>query len=91
MTAGETGANYISFGPLSQSELGSGEVTELDHFKWWSEMIEVPSVAEGGLTLEICEDLRHFVDFVALSDEVWENKETPLITLNSFAERLQLI
>jgi len=26
-----------------------------------------------------------------LSDEVWENKETPLITLNSFADRLQLI
>lgn len=91
MTAGETGANYISFGPVSQSELGTGEVTELDHFKWWSEMIEVPSVAEGGLTLGLCEGLSEYADFFALGDEIWESEMAPKAALRNYAKRLQLI
>jgi len=50
MSAGEAGADYVSFGPVTGNNLGDGEIAEADLFQWWSEMIEVPVVAEGGLT-----------------------------------------
>ena len=49
MTAGESGADYVAFGPLTASTLGDGTTAPLDLFQWWSEMIEVPVVAQGGL------------------------------------------
>ena len=49
MTAGEHGADYISFGPVGQTNLGTARTAGLDLFEWWSEMIELPVVAEGQL------------------------------------------
>lgn len=80
MSAGEAGADYVSFGPLSQSPLGDGTMAERDLFQWWSEMIEVPVVAEGGLTAEIIRDIAPVTDFFAFGAEIW-NTETPKDTL----------
>ena len=52
MNAGEAGADYVSFGPVTASALGDGTVAEAELFTWWSQMIEVPVVAEGALTPE---------------------------------------
>lgn len=90
MTAGEIGADYISFGPVSASALGSGETADLEHFKWWSEMIEVPSVAEDGLTPELAETLGPYADFIALGPEVWSGDQAPAQNLRLFAERIGL-
>ena len=57
MTAAEIGADYVSFGPVGATGLGDGSVAPLDLFAWWSEMIEVPVVAEGGLTPALAADL----------------------------------
>ena len=46
MTAGELGADYVSFGPVGETPLGNGRQATLDLFEWWSMMIEVPVVAE---------------------------------------------
>ena len=53
LTAAEIGADYVSFGPAGPTGLGDGSIVPLDLFEWWSEMIEVPVVAEGGITAEV--------------------------------------
>lgn len=71
MNAGEAGADYVSFGPLSGATLGDGTVAEREIFEWWSLMIELPVVAEGGLTPAIIRDLAPVTDFFAIGPEIW--------------------
>lgn len=87
MTAGELNADYISFGPVGQSALGDGETAPLDLFQWWSQMIEVPVVAEGALTLDLIRDIAPHTDFFALSDEIW-GADDPLTTLKGFVDAM---
>jgi thiamine-phosphate pyrophosphorylase len=75
MSAGEAGADYVSFGPLSPSPLGDGEVAAQALFDWWSDMIEVPVVAEGGLTPELVEGLAPVTDFLAVGAEIWQSDD----------------
>ncbi|TMV08619.1 thiamine phosphate synthase [Ruegeria sediminis] len=82
MTAGEAGADYVAFGPVGQSSLGDGSFADPDLFQWWSEMIEVPVVAEGGLTDEIVRTLAPHTDFFGIGDEIW-SAEDPLASLNT--------
>jgi len=72
MAAGEAGADYISFGPVGHSALGQGNVVELDLFKFWSEVIEIPVVAEGGMDKENMATLSELTDFIAVGPEVWQ-------------------
>jgi thiamine-phosphate pyrophosphorylase len=62
--------------------LGDGTRAEKDLFQWWSEMIEVPVVAEGGLTPELIRDLAPCTDFFGIGDEIWSSDD-PLGTLNT--------
>jgi len=71
LSAGEAGADYVSFGPLTASAIGAGDVVEDALFEWWSEMIEVPIVAEGGLTADIIARLAPITDFFAIGPEIW--------------------
>jgi thiamine-phosphate pyrophosphorylase len=71
MNAGEAGADYVAFGPCSGAGLGDGQIAGPDLFAWWSEMIEVPVVAEGGLTQDVVRALWPITDFLALGEEVW--------------------
>lgn len=82
MTAGEAGVDYVSFGPVGASSLGDGTVAETELFQWWSEMIEVPIVAEGGLTTDIVRTLTPCTDFFGIGDEIW-GTEDPLGALNA--------
>lgn len=87
MTAGDAGADYVSFGPATASALGSGDIAEPDLFQWWAQMIEVPVVAEGGLTDEALRTLAPFADFVALGPEVW-SADDPGMRLDAIAALL---
>jgi thiamine-phosphate pyrophosphorylase len=71
MSAGEAGADYVSFGPVGDSALGSGRRADRELFAWWSEMIEVPVVAEGALNPVLIADLAPVSDFLALGEEIW--------------------
>ncbi|MEM7317526.1 MAG: thiamine phosphate synthase [Pseudomonadota bacterium] len=75
MNAGEAGADYVSFGPVGASALGDGSVADLDLFQWWSEVIEVPVVAEGGLTPDLIERLAPHTDFFGIGDEIWASDD----------------
>lgn len=82
MTAGEAGADYVSFGPVAASGLGDGALAGPDLFQWWSEMIEVPVVAEGGLNPALVAELAPFTDFFGIGDEIWA-ADDPLLALNA--------
>lgn len=82
MSAGEAGADYISFGPVGTSGLGDGAVAETELFEWWSQMIEVPVVAEGGLTEDLIRTVSPFTDFFGLGEEIW-NAEDPTAKLRT--------
>lgn len=75
MNAGEAGADYISFGPVGATALGGGEQAPTDLFQWWSQMIELPVVAEGALDENLIQSLAPVTDFFGLGDEVWQAED----------------
>ncbi|WP_405406137.1 thiamine phosphate synthase [Paracoccus sp. Ld10] len=80
INAAEAGADYVAFGPVSDSALYRGDPVELELFQWWSEMIEAPVVAEGAITRELIAQLSPITDFIALGPEIW-TQEDPAATL----------
>ena len=87
MNAGEMGADYISFGPVGDTSLGDGSRAEDDLFAWWSQMIELPVVAEGALTLTDIERLAPITDFFAIGEEIWR-KDDPVAALKTLLSPL---
>lgn len=87
MNAGEMGADYISFGPVGDTSLGDGSRAEDDLFTWWSQMIELPVVAEGALTLADIERLAPITDFFAIGEEIWR-KDDPVAALKTLLSPL---
>jgi thiamine-phosphate pyrophosphorylase len=87
MAAGEAGADYISFGPVQASPLDDGSFAELDVFQWWSEMIEVPVVAEGALDAAMVRTLTPYTDFFGVGDEIWQ-QENPAAALGDLIKAM---
>lgn len=85
LNAAEAGADYVAFGPVGASALGDGSVAPRDLFAWWSEMIEVPVIAEGGLNAALIAGLAPVTDFFALGEEVWAAPD-PLATLAALVQ-----
>lgn len=71
ISAAEAGADYVSFGPIGATALGDGERVDPELFHWWSEMIEVPVVAEGALDVALIAGLAPYTDFFGIGDEIW--------------------
>ncbi len=88
MTAAEIGTDYISFGPIGDSALGDGSVADAELFQWWSEMIEVPVVAEGNATPEAIVAVKDHIDFLCVGPEIWSAKNGAVAALNSIRECL---
>jgi thiamine-phosphate pyrophosphorylase len=80
MGAGEAGADYVCFGPVRENTLGDGSFAETELFQWWSEVIEVPIVAEGLLDQDMIKTLAPMTDFFAIGDEIW-NSDDPVKAL----------
>lgn len=75
LSAGEAGADYVSFGPITPDPLADGAPAETDLFAWWSEVVEVPVVAEGGLTPDQIKTLAPLTDFFAIGREIWRAED----------------
>ncbi len=84
LSAGEAGADYVVFEPAGETQLGTGERAEAELFAWWSEMIELPVVAEGALDPALIAALAQAADFFAIGDEIWaqENPAAALAALD---------
>lgn len=87
MNAGEAGADYVAFGPAGDTPLGSGAKAEVEMFAWWSEMIELPVVAEGALSAEAIAALAPVTDFFGIGDEIW-GAEDPAVALRSLMAQI---
>jgi len=87
MNAGEAGADYVSFGPIDPGALGSDAPAPAELFEWWSQMIELPVVAEGGLTDAHIAALAPVTDFFALGSEIW-NSDDPAAALSRISALL---
>jgi hypothetical protein len=60
--------------------LGDAARAERELFAWWSEMIELPVVAEGGLDRALVEAFAPVTDFFAIGPEIWRGDD-PLAAL----------
>jgi thiamine-phosphate pyrophosphorylase len=79
MEAAEAGADYVAFGaffPTQTKEPKTSASPEL--LEWWSEMMVVPCVAIGGITVANARALVDAgADFLAVSAGVWEHAGGP--------------
>ena len=87
LTAGEAGADYIAFGTIGQTKLGDGAQVPFDLFDWWSEVVEVPVIAEGALTAELVAKFGPVTDFFGIGEEIWA-AEDPVAALRSLIAAL---
>lgn len=83
ISAGEAGVDYVAFGPFGATALGKEDPASPDLLSWWSEMIEVPVVAEGALTRDLIRDLSPITDFFGIGTEIWSTDD-PAATLADF-------
>jgi thiamine-phosphate pyrophosphorylase len=79
MTAGEDGADYLAFGAFFPTATKEATATaEPELLEWWSELMEPPCVAIGGITPRNCAPLvRAGADFLAVVSAVWGCDEGP--------------
>ena len=79
MTAGEDGADYVAFGafyPTATKDAPTRAEPEL--LAWWSELMELPCVAIGGITAANCAPLvAAGADFLAVVGAVWAHPAGP--------------
>lgn len=71
MNAAEAGADYVAFGPIGATPLGDGVQVDFDVFQWWSDVIEVPVIAEGALTADLVARFGPVTDFFGIGPEIW--------------------
>ncbi|MEP2889362.1 thiamine phosphate synthase [Tateyamaria sp.] len=86
LSAGEAGADYVAFGPITG--IADEETATDDLFQWWSDVVEVPVVAEGGLTQDIVTRLAPVTDFFGIGEEIW-NSDDPVAALATLTAALK--
>lgn len=79
MQAGEDGADYVAFGAFFPPATKAATHHAEPHLiEWWSELMELPAVAMGGITAANCAPLvRAGVDFLAVLSAVWDHPDGP--------------
>jgi thiamine-phosphate pyrophosphorylase len=91
MQAGEDGADYVAFGAFYPST--TKDVTNLldpEILQWWSEMMELPSCAIGGITPENCAPLvQAGTDFLAVVGCVWNHPDGPAAGVKALNAAIQ--
>jgi thiamine-phosphate pyrophosphorylase len=77
MQAGDDGADYVAFGAFFPS--GTKDVTRFidpEILNWWSELMELPCCAIGGITAENCAPLvAAGADFLAVVGCIWNHPD----------------
>lgn len=84
--AADAGADYVAFGaffPTITKDASTRAPVEL--LSWWSETMEVPCVAIGGITVGNCAALVEAgADFLAVSSGVWNHAGGPGAAVSAF-------
>ena len=84
--AADAGADYVAFGAFYPTATKDPKTrAEPDILEWWSEMMVVPSVAIGGITVENATPLIEAgADFLAVASGVWDHPEGPAAAVKAF-------
>ena len=92
MTAGEHGADYVAFGAFFPTTTKTPPtMADVSVIEWWSELMELPCVAIGGITAENCRPLvAAGADFVAVSAAVWSHPDGAAAGVRAFKDALAL-
>lgn len=79
MEAAEKGADYVAFGAFFPSSTKERTVpADIGILQWWNEMMTLPSVAIGGITVDNCPPLiAAGADFLAVVSGVWDHPDGP--------------
>ena len=77
MEAGEAGADYVAFGSFfPTTSKADVQFTDPEILAWWRELMEIPSVAIGGINAENCAPLvQAGADFLAVISAVWNHPD----------------
>ena len=84
--AAEAGADYVAFGAFFPTATKQPKTRcQVELLQWWAEMMIVPCVAIGGITIDNCRLLIEAgVDFLAVSSGVWDFPQGPAAAVKAF-------
>ncbi|MFX8871870.1 thiamine phosphate synthase, partial [Acinetobacter baumannii] len=82
--------DYVAFGPMFPTPTKPLDyVADLGLISWWSELMEVPVVAIGGITPANCPPLvQAGADFLAVISAVWDHPEGPAAAVKAFNQAI---
>ncbi|GHF20124.1 thiamine-phosphate synthase [Kordiimonas sediminis] len=88
--AGEQGADYVAFGAFYPTETKKTEYhAEKDILTRWDEIVEIPSVAIGGITTDTAAELKEAgAHFIAVCSAVWQHADGPAAAVRAFNQIL---
>ena len=84
--AAEAGADYVAFGAFFPTRTKEPKTqADIELLNWWSEMMVIPAVAIGGITVANAPALIEAgADFLAVSAGVWEHADGPEAAVKAF-------
>lgn len=84
--AAEAGADYVAFGAFFPTTTKEPKThADIEIIRWWSELMVVPQVAIGGITVENAAPLIEAgADFIAVSSGVWAHPDGPAAAVKAF-------
>ena len=91
--AAEAGADYVAFGAFFPTRTKEAKAhTDVELLAWWSELMLVPCVAIGGITVENAAPLvAAGADFLAVSSGVWDHPDGPDAAVKAFNALFQAV
>jgi thiamine-phosphate pyrophosphorylase len=86
MEAAEAGADYVAFGAFYPTTTKDAKThAEPELLTWWQEIMQIPCVAIGGITVENGGLLVEAgADFLAVSSGVWDHPQGPQAAVAAF-------
>lgn len=86
MSAAEQGADYVAFGAFFPTSTKQAKTqADIELLRWWAELMEVPVVAIGGITVKNCRPLVEAgADFLAVIGGVWNHPDGPAAAVAAF-------
>ncbi|HUO94053.1 MAG TPA: thiamine phosphate synthase [Rhizomicrobium sp.] len=84
--AAEAGADYVAFGAFFPTTTKEPKTrADIEILRWWAEMMVVPQVAIGGITVENAKPLVEAgADFLAVSAGIWSHPNGPAAAVKAF-------
>ena len=93
MEAAESGADYVAFGAFFPTTTKDARFhAEPDLLAWWNELMVVPCVAIGGITVENCLPLIEAgADFLAVAAGVWAHADGAAAAVRAFNQAIATV